>query len=737
MRAWFKTPVLFCSLFFLVNCGGGGEISRDTATPDPIDNNATISISLTIENNTGEQDRNLSDDNPLTVIATVTSSDGASQSDKLVTFSLDNPDLAGFNNDTGTARTDSSGVARIGIEAGTISGDGEITATLSTGETGRTTFSATSSDIVVVQPASLQLYASAVQLASSGSDEVELIALVKNAQSVLMEDIDVMFSAGDADGVELQLVQSTTAADGTARAILTTQNDASNRVVTITAQTADLVETVAIEITGTQVTVNGTASAILNDSVDYTIRVQDSDGVAIPNQQIAISATNGQLTQDSQVVTSIMSGGDGQATVTFTATTAGEAVITAAALNAEIAFPIQVQQDAFSFVLVPSEEVPLAQDATIEVLWEQNGLPVVNGDVRFSASRGAITAGATGVTDANGVATMTISSDNAGLSSLTATGRDSDGNVVVTATTEIEFVAVTPFSLNADASPDILGPDGQTSTITAIVRDESGNLVKNTVVNFNVSDTSTGSISPSQATTDSKGLASTVFTSGAVSSEDSVAIRAEVADNTTVTDTVFLTVGNRAFDISVGTGNVIESPDTSSYLKRFSVFVSDSAGQPVSDVALTASATPVKYVANGVYMKGYWVWNELLGLWEQQVTAVCDNEDVNGNGILDTAPFDEDYNQDGFLTPGIVGTISVSGTGVTDENGQAELEYRYPRNYGFWYEAVITVFGQSNGSEASADHYYTLGIPAADLTVDGASPPNSPFGITSDCSTID
>lgn len=733
MRRWVKLSLITLSLFLIVSCGGGGgEISRDTTNPNPAPPAPTITIALSIENNGGEVDRNLTQDNPLTVLATVTSSDGSSQADKLITFTLNNPELAGFGNDTGTARTDAQGVARIGLVTGTVSGDGEITASLPTGEAGTTTFSATSGDIVVVQPASLQLYASSVQLASSGSDEIELIALVKNAQSVLMENIDVMFSAGSNDGVELQLTQPTTAADGTARALLTTQNDASNRMVTITAQTGSLVETVNIEITGTEVTINGTSSVIINDTVTYTLRVQDSDGVAIPNQAISLSATNGTLSDDS-----VTSQANGQATVSFVATAAGEAVITATSLNATSSFTLQVQEDAFSFVALPAEEVPLSQDATISVLWEQNGQPVVNGDITFSASRGSISNGTNTTTDATGQASMTLASNNAGLSSITATGRDQNGNVLVTATAEIEFIAVEPHSLIADATPDIIGPDGQTSTITAIVRDISGNLVKNTVVNFNVTDTSTGSISPSQATTDSNGVASTVFTSGAVTSEDFVEIRAEVAQDTTITDTVLMTVGNRAFDIAIGTGNLLESPDSTTYLKRFAVFVSDSVGQPIEGVTLTASSTPVKYSAGGVFRKGYWIWNEVLSIWEPNTTAVCDNEDVNSNGILDTSPFDEDTNGDGFLTPGIAGTISVSGSGVTDENGQAELVYRYPRNYGYWYDAVITVFGQSTGSEASADHYYQLGVASDDLTNEGASLPNSPFGITPVCTSID
>ena len=732
-----KTLSLISALFMLTACGGGGDSSvtrdnTDSGSGGGGSSSPSYSIALTLENESGESDNNLSENNSLVIVATVTDQDGNPHSDALLTFTLSNQDLAEFGNDTGTARTNSDGVARLGLEASTASGDGEITAALGTGETGTTTFSATGSTTVREEPASLELYANSIQLASSGSDEVELIALVKNEQSVLMEGIEVSFSAASGDGVELQLTQPDTAADGTARAILTSQNNASNRTVTITAGAGGLTQTVEITIAGTEVTINGASSVILNDSVDYTIRVQDSDGTSILNQNVTLSAVNGTLSS-----TTVNTGANGQATVSYTASTSGEDTITATALNAETSFTVQVQQDEFNFVNLPTEEVPLGQTQTITVQWRQDNAPVVGQNVTFSASRGVIAGNATVATDANGQASIDISANNAGISSITASASDGSGNVLVSALTQVEFIATTPHTLIADASPDILGPDGQTSTISAVVRDVDGNLVKNSVVNFSVSDVSTGFVSPSQATTDSKGIATTVFTSGSVSTQDAVVITAFVADDPAIDDEVVLTVGARAFDISLGTGNELEEATSTSYLKRFGVFVSDSAGQPVSGVNLTASVAPVKYVNGGEYRTGFWVFDDDASQWVAIVNQNCETEDVNDNGILDTTPRDEDTNEDGLLTPGLIGTIAfANGAAVTDENGYAELEYRYPRSYAIWYDAVISVFGQSTGSEASAKMRYTLSISADDVTDEGASPPANPFGVTDQCTLV-
>lgn len=713
---------------------GSGETGTTTfsATAVTSTDPTTISVSLALQNAAGEADNSLSSSNALVALATVTNSEGEPQADLLLTFSLSNDDLATFSNDTATALTNAEGVASIGMSVGSASGDGEVTATLSTGEADSTTFSSTGSTTVSEEPASLELYANSIQLASSGSDEVELIALVKNEQSVLMEGVEVSFSAASGDGVELQLTQPETAADGTARAILTSQNDASNRTVTITAGAGSLTQTVEITIAGTEVTINGASSVILNDSVDYTIRVQDSDGTSILNQDVVLSAVNGTLSS-----TTVNTGANGQATVSYTASTSGEDTITAAALNAETSFTVQVQQDEFNFVNLPTEEVPLGQTQTITVQWRQDNTPVVGQNITFSASRGVIAGNATVVTDAEGQASIDISANNAGISSITASASDGSGNVLVSALTQIEFIATTPHTLIADASPDIIGPDGQTSTISAVVRDVDGNLVKNSVVNFSVSDVSTGFVSPSQATTDSKGIATTVFTSGSVSTQDAVVVTAFVADDPAIDDEVVLTVGARAFDISLGTGNELEEATSTSYLKRFGVFVSDSAGQPVSGVNLTASVAPVKYVNGGEYRTGFWVFDDDASQWVAIVNQNCETEDVNDNGILDTTPRDEDTNEDGMLTPGLIGTIAfANGAAVTDENGYAELEYRYPRSYAIWYDAVISVFGQSTGSEASAKMRYTLSISADDVTDEGASPPANPFGVTDQCTLV-
>ncbi|NDV90024.1 invasin [Alteromonas sp. 345S023] len=748
MQSMIKTFCLFSTIFVLMACGGGGSVSRDDST-DTGDTGsgttATVEVSLSLQNSSGEADKNLTIDNPLTLVASVQNTSGEAQADRLLTFAISEPSLANFGNDTATARTNSQGIATITLTVGSASGDGEITASLSSGESGTTTFTSTGSGSASVQPASLQLYTGAVQLASSGSDEVELIALVKNEQSVLMEGVDVSFSANNNAGVELQITQAITAADGTARALVSTVNDASNRFVTVTAQTGALTEKVTIEVSGTEVTINGPSSVTINDTVEYTLRVQDSDGNAIPNQAITLTPGVGTLSADNSVpgadgTLEVTTAADGQIAVQYTATASGEDTFIAEALGDSLAKNIQVQQDEFEFTAFPAEEVALLDVAQITGRWRKDNAPVVGNTIRVTASRGTLVTADPIITNQNGEFTFSISSNNAGFSSITASGLNAEGEEEVVITEALEFIATTPYYLQADASQDILGPDGQTSTITAIVRDENDNLVKDTVVSFSVDDPSTGTISPSQATTNSNGVASTVYTSGAVSSHESVVITAQSVNAPAVQDQVLVTVANRAFDISIGTGNIITDADDSSYLKEFAVFVSDSAGQPVSGVELTASLSPVKYAENGGYYKGDWSWNGTI-YTNSGNRAFCENEDQNDNGILDIAvdpdDYNEDTNNDNELTPGIIGALNFLSSSVSDENGQATLAYRYPKNYGGWVSMVIEIYGQSTGSEASAKMIYGLGVLSDDLTEEAVKPPASPFGVDTERTAAD
>ncbi|MCW8091991.1 Ig-like domain-containing protein [Alteromonas sp. ASW11-130] len=744
MKAFAKSLTFFSVLFFLFACGGGGELTRDSdgGTATPPDGSGNSSIALTMVDLAGETSNELDSSNPLNVRATVTDADGAAMEGELVTFTLSSDTLASFSNDTGTALTNSDGVATIGLEVGSGSGSGTVTATIDSGETGNVGFTSSGSDVAQNDAASLDFFASQSQLSSAGSDTIELWAVVKNEQNVLLPDVKVNFSA-DANA-SIQDVQSTTDENGVARVNLSTGGDYENRIITATASISslpDLTKTIEIAVVGTSVNINGSDSVIVNDNASLTISLADSDGKGVRAESVSLTATDSvgnDVTAESLSSSTVTTDSDGRATVLFKSSSADEFTVSASALGTMESFVVTVQQDEFSFVNPPdvdnvNDDIPLGTSETLTLRWLKEGLAYEGGAVALTISRGTITPNS-GLTNAEGELSVSVQSSNAGEATIVATGTDSEGEQVSTRL-NIAFIATVADTIVVDATPDSIGPDGQTSTISAVVRDKDGNRVRNKLVNFSVNDVSNGSLTDAQARTNKSGIASTVYVSNAITATEDVTVTATVSDNASVSGSTMLTVGDRAFDITLGTGSIITAPDDSSYLKEFSVFVVDADGNPVSDTQITLSALPLRTSEGNTFFKGFWDWDEVARIWEQQINESCTNEDINYNGILNFTPVNEDTNGDNELTPGIM--TSITDTVTTDENGQAKVSLRYAKQFGGWATVKVTARSESGGSESSESMFFPLAVAAEDLTNEAVRPPNSPYGLLADCATTD
>jgi hypothetical protein len=204
---------------------------------------------------------------------------------------------------------------------------------------------------------------------------------------------------------------------------------------------------------------------------------------------------------------------DGQASFTYTANTGGNDTLTATALGLQATLVVNVSDDVFAFTVpVAGTEIPLNTPQSVTVHWEDAGGNVVGDTVTFTTTRGTLTSG-TAITDASGNATVSVSATNAGPAVLTAT------NALGTSTTlNIEFVATDPETLELQANPFTV-PTNDQSTITAIVRDPNGNLVKKQTVSFSLTDVTGGSLSVAQAETNSQGRAQTFYTARSTTSQ--------------------------------------------------------------------------------------------------------------------------------------------------------------------------------------------------------------------------
>jgi hypothetical protein len=119
--------------------------------------------------------------------------------------------------------------------------------------------------------------------------------------------------------------------------------------------------------------------------------------------------------------------------------------------------------------------------------------------------------------------------------------------------------------------------------------------------------------------------------------------------------------------------------------------------------------------------------------WVQIPSSICNNEDVNHNGVLDKSPFDEDTNHNGELDP--ENAASVPGHVVTDASGFAFFDVVYAREFNTWLEVDLRARATVTGSEGLSHAVFFLPGLASDFTNCNVAPPGvvSPYGMAAMC----
>jgi hypothetical protein len=268
-----------------------------------------------------------------------------------------------------------------------------------------------------------------------------------------------------------------------------------------------------------------------------------------------------------------------------------------------------------------------------------------------------------------------------------------------------------------------------------VVRDSANNLVKNARVSFTIlSDPSGGSLTAASAITDVTGSASVTYLAGSVSSpQNGVIIRATVTDVggtpiAPISNTTTLTVSGQALLVRLGTDNLVQSQPPLNK-KTWAAFVTDAAGNAVVGATVRFALRP------GRYLKGFYA---LPGpapapqKWTQVQNAVCANEDVNFNGILDPG---EDFNGNGALEP--PGVTTVNATATTDSSGVAFAIITYPKDHATWTEVILEARSGVAGNDPPTTVTFFLAGLASDYSDLTVSPPgaNSPFGVNNNCAS--
>jgi hypothetical protein len=574
----------------------------------------------------------------------------------------------------------------------------------------------------------VDLVVSNSELGSAGlaGSEVTITALVKSSGNVAVNGAPVEFSA---DSGFLAVANATSDASGKATAKLGTGGSKANRAIKVTATAGGRSATAVVNVTGTRIVFSAPSFLTLGSNPTLTATLLDSADRPIAGQAISVSTRNG-----NPVTAGAASDSNGQLPVRVSATTRGGEDITLAALGASVTKAITIVGGDVSMTPAMTvnasgaevlAEVPTGSCAPID-----GNTTTTAASVTLSATRGALYRDADCTQPLSGALTLAggafprtyIKSDNAGQTTIEA--MLSNG---ATGSTRLEFVAVLlPTARLALQSDQAVVGSGERSTLIAVVRDgtPANNLVKGATVQFSiVADPSGGNLlSPFSAVTGSDGVARAVFVAGtADGGKDGTKIEARIVGLPYSSVLTSLTVNKKALSIQFGTGNRIVEYSPSSFQKDFSVFVSDSAGNPVKDVAISVAAWPT------AYRKGSFHVNDEV--WVQNYVATCANEDVQRKGLLDG----NDRNRNGLLDPGI--PLTASSSGKTDALGMAVVSVLYPRDRAYWVEVELTVTGTVAGTESLARS--TLWLPglAKDYTDRDVAPSGmiSPYGTYPSC----
>jgi len=716
----------------LVACGGGSPGSS-TPTPEPdVTPPETTAVSVQLSPSSTEMPS--SGTTQIDLTAVVLGPNSQVLKGRTVTFSTSGDPSAYINGVSASGVSDADGIVTAKLNLGTNKTLRTITVTATVDGVN----SAAAVNVTDTAPAvTVDLLASSLEIPSAGTKQIDLTAVVLGPTRQTLAGRTVEFSASTDSSAYISGTSASGVSDanGLVTAKLNLGSNKTNRTIVVKATVDSGVasDSVEVEVTGTAITVSGSTSLSFGASTALTFVVKDSAGTPLPGAQVTLASKNGNTVDPSQSTTNSA----GQITATVTATKSGDDVITASAAGASKTQALVVAGDSFGFSSPAADTtIPLNTDKTVSVSWTSNGAATVGKSVTFSATRGTVAA-TSASTNSQGVATITISSASAGPAIISASGPGGTPAAVL----NVVFVATSADNINVQASPGVVqatsGAASQTSNssiISAVVRDAVGNLVQSARVNFNITkDPSGGHLSAASATTDATGSASVTYVAGtATSPQNGVEISATVVDisgtaiPSPVSSSATLTVGGSALFVRLGTDNTVGKDDANpgAYTKTYLALVTDAAGNPVP------AGTQVRIVLRpSRFYKGYYTYDTTEKKWVQTVTAICANEDLNFNGIIDAG---EDTNTNGRLDPGNV--AGVNGSALTDDNGFAAPILKYAKEYANWTEVTLEGRAGVVGDDPPSTAKFTLPGIADDYATPNPPPGVvSPFGSDSVC----
>ncbi|MFW5639552.1 MAG: carboxypeptidase regulatory-like domain-containing protein, partial [Thermodesulfobacteriota bacterium] len=586
---------------------------------------------------------------------------------------------------------------------------------------------------VLPVPDSLSLSTSRITVKSDNSDSALITATVLNSNNAPFAGVDVSFDVDSGllmpaeelpEGEQFDPTAVTTGTDGIAQVRFSSGTaDKSNRTVSVTARAPGLAaKSIPIQITGTTVSIDNDRSNLSvegDEEATLTLTVQDASQKPIFDAPVNVSVEPaGALswtTADGDFRTDVT----GQVTLKVSGSQqADEAVLTINTMGTTASQTYNVSSTATLFAIISPDTDPFAQPTNQE-------LPIVvrapeQNQVRFSTTFGTWENGSK-VIDVNvteDTATARLKSAEAGLATVQVLDNN-DPNTSDTIQIAISAPSSEASQLSLQPSAGVIQPStgdvSNTITLRATVKNATDQVVGGAPVAFSLEQTTGGgeTISPVVVFTNSQGVATTTFFSGALpSGGQGVLIRAQVVGKPSVADSRRIIIGGTAGSVVIGRSTQVQSSDNNTYYTLpMSVVVSDSNGNPVTGAEVTLGAWPVGYST------GFWTDEPCVPV----ITSTLENEDENRNLTLDPG---EDINEDGQLTP----PNSAAGNAIpsiitTDENGVANFDLVYLKASAVWIVDEITATTLVSGTETQSKLVFRLPFEEGEA----CELPNSPY----------
>ena len=638
----------------------------------------------------------------ITVTFPVTDANGNPAPDQSVDITITYPD---GSTDTQTVVTDSNGNATVNVDS-TQAGNVTVEAAAGGGSSSSNVDFVADSTTATLAAGSLVMVTD--NAVANGTATNSVRATVTDAKGNRVSGVSVGFSANNgatiaatgtsnANGEIVQTLTSTTAGVSTVTAVLGSAS-----------VTADVTFVAGMGTPGTgNVTGNG-AVANGSDTITVTFPVTDANGNPAPGQSVDITITYPDGSTDTQTV---VTDSNGNATVDVDSTQAGSVTVEAAAGGGSSSSNIDFVADsntatlaAGSLVMVTDNAVAngTATNSVRATVTDANGNRVSGVSVDFSASNSA-TIAATGTSDANGEIELTLTSNTAGVSTVTAVLGSASVTVDVTFIGDSATATLAAGSL-VMVTDNAVANGTATNSVKATVTDANGNRVSGVSVNFSASNSATiAATGTSDAngeieltlTSTTAGVSTVTAVLGSASVTADVTFIADsntatlaagslvmVTDNAvangTATNSVRATVtdanGNRVSGVSVGfsvsNGATIAATGTS-----------DANGE--IELTLTSNAAGVSTVTAVLGSASVTVDVTFIGdsatatLAAGSLVMVTDNAVANGtatNSVKATVT-DANGNPVSGVSVGFSANngASIAATGTSDANGEIEL----------------------------------------------------------------